>query len=727
MVTQKKNRAINFRSFLLITAVIISAVICGYLTQINKTAGWIVFVIALFVFTAVILLSFAYLKRTYVLISVIISAVMFIIVFINIVAVFENRHNKNIVEKRNYEIAGTIDSINHSEPDFVIVLKDVSIGVEQVKGKCRVVVPESKKDGVIFYAAPGDAVKFKSAVYFVKLVSDSGKVNTASFKTNVRYTSYVDDSSSLSFTTGRAGALKRLSMNIETILENAMGGELGGLAFGILTGDKTGIADEARNSFNVSGLGHLLAVSGLHIGFICAALTKLFDALRVNKKVTFFIVLSFLIFYMVLSDFSSSVIRAIIMCAVMSGARLINKWYDPLSSLQFAVCVILTLFPLYLFDAGFNLSATAVFGIIIFSKSIKKFFMMIKFPKFIAASLSTVISVQIGILPAMIFYFKEIQIYSIFVNLLLMPLISITFMAILISLVLTLIFPFFSILISFSGILLSFINTVAYAVSLLPYSLIYYSSTALIMLSYIPYFFISRFYMKRRKVEPVKIISLVLCAALSLSGLVLDKGPKLDNALIPLNSYSSFSSIVINEGKTYVVGAMPSANILESYIKSKYFKETEAIFLTSLSKPEARQLANFVRRNKVNKIYLPLEAEMDGLELLIEEKVDNFYLLSENDLLFDAFNAIYEGENFLGYKMKTKEVSLLFSKKLYLDKDAFIEAYNDCAIIRTFWSGEASDGRILLCNYSTENSGGNTFDYNYLLDFKKGTIYKNVL
>ncbi|TET10657.1 ComEC family competence protein [Candidatus Aerophobetes bacterium] len=133
---------------------------------------------------------------------------------------------------------------------------------------------------------------------------------------------------------------------------------------GIMLGDRESLPLEVRESFLRTGTGHILVVSGLHIGLILFLLLILFRVLALPSKLAFLIIIPLLGGYALLTGFSLPVLRATLMAAVGLIALIINRETPLLAILSLAFLIILFLNPLALFMASFQLSFAAVGGII---------------------------------------------------------------------------------------------------------------------------------------------------------------------------------------------------------------------------------------------------------------------------------------------------------------------------------------------------------------------------
>ena len=104
------------------------------------------------------------------------------------------------------------------------------------------------------------------------------------------------------------------------------------LAYSSIFGDRSELDEETYDYFKLSGVAHLLAVSGLHVGILVLILNKVFDGLRLKRWLKLIFLSIMLILYSYLCGFTTSVVRASIMAICLVGARTLFKEYDSLSS-----------------------------------------------------------------------------------------------------------------------------------------------------------------------------------------------------------------------------------------------------------------------------------------------------------------------------------------------------------------------------------------------------------
>ncbi len=125
-------------------------------------------------------------------------------------------------------------------------------------------------------------------------------------------------------------------------------------------------------SFRKTGLSHLLALSGLHIGFVALLAYSLAAALRFRLSGRVIFSLMFILLFVMLVPPRASTIRAAIMAMVIFSGVIFKRWGPPVNTIAFAGLIILAFRPGDLFDAGFQLSFAAVSGIILASGEVQR-------------------------------------------------------------------------------------------------------------------------------------------------------------------------------------------------------------------------------------------------------------------------------------------------------------------------------------------------------------------
>lgn len=210
------------------------------------------------------------------------------------------------------------------------------------------------------------------------------------------------------------GAKDRFSRLVET----QMSPRAGAVAKALIFGDKTALEKELKELFLTLGIMHLLAVSGLHVGFLLVLIRLLRELFPLRPGYGLLLTGVLLFFYCVLTDFTPSVLRASIMAFVFSFGNWIGKERDYYTNLAAAALILLLHNPHNLFQSGFQLSFIAAWGIVYFSTALG----MILPKSFRFRELIMIpVAAQIGVLPVSAYYFNLVSIIGLPVNILLVP------------------------------------------------------------------------------------------------------------------------------------------------------------------------------------------------------------------------------------------------------------------------------------------------------------------
>ncbi len=154
-------------------------------------------------------------------------------------------------------------------------------------------------------------------------------------------------------------SLARLKYGFQNKLKAAVAPEAFGLMVGMLFGDRSFIGDDTYEVFQKNGIAHILSVSGIHVGIVYLFISRLFG----NRKTrTFYVFVALILFsYAALSEFSPSVVRAVVMIYIHMFSKVSYRRYDFISCTATSALGMLLLNPFYLFNTGFQLSFMAVF------------------------------------------------------------------------------------------------------------------------------------------------------------------------------------------------------------------------------------------------------------------------------------------------------------------------------------------------------------------------------
>lgn len=219
----------------------------------------------------------------------------------------------------------------------------------------------------------------------------------------------------------------------------------------MLLGDKSNLDEEIKNLYQDNGIVHILSISGLHISLIGMSLYRVLRRLGCPIPVAALVSGSLLVLYGIMTGMSVSTVRAIGMYLIRMLGELLGRTYDMLTALGIMAIIMLTAQPLYLQNGGFLLSFGSICGIgivlplfsaeeevrILLKQSLPQRLVLgglEQLKKMIMPGLS----ISVFTLPIQLILFYEIPVYSVLLNMLVLPFMSLVMMAG----VLTLFIPF---------------------------------------------------------------------------------------------------------------------------------------------------------------------------------------------------------------------------------------------------------------------------------------------
>jgi competence protein ComEC len=203
-----------------------------------------------------------------------------------------------------------------------------------------------------------------------------------------------------------------------------------GIMLALLTGQREFIDQETYDHFIDIGIIHVLAVSGLHVGIIYMFLLVLFRPFNKNrwgKKISLFAKILVLLFFAFLTGLSPSVLRATLMFSTMIAGKIMNRNSHILNSVFLSACLLLSINPFLLFDVGFQLSYSAVIGILLFQPLIyRNRKCKIKAVDWVWQLTSVSIAAQLGTFSLTLLYFKQFPTYFLLGNIIAIPYVTVS-------------------------------------------------------------------------------------------------------------------------------------------------------------------------------------------------------------------------------------------------------------------------------------------------------------
>lgn len=316
-------------------------------------------------------------------ISVLISSVLF-----SAKTVYEYYPAMQLCDNNKHTVTGILTEYEESFGYYYYTVDNVFIDGKAVDQKIRI-----KSD--IYKNAQTDDIISCSDMFIYELGTE--KKVSLNYKANGLFLGAYTYNSD--FTVQKAQEhsvlyhLQSLRRYITETLQKNMHSESASVTNALLTGEDSAIEDDTLLNFRYSGVSHLFAVSGFHLALWTSILSVLFSKIfKKHKFIANIASILFVIFFMALTGFTKSVVRAGIMIIIMLFGKFIKYKADSLNSLFTALSLILVLNPFAVTSLSLQMSFLATLGIIVFSQPVLESITNLKqkFPKYLYYIISTI-------------------------------------------------------------------------------------------------------------------------------------------------------------------------------------------------------------------------------------------------------------------------------------------------------------------------------------------------
>jgi len=211
-------------------------------------------------------------------------------------------------------------------------------------------------------------------------------------------------------------------------LQAALPSHQAALMSGILLGERAEFTDEFKEAMKASGTTHIVALSGFNISIIGMLVSNMLSSFMSRRR-SFYVTLVFIILFVLMTGAEASVVRAAIMGIIMLLAAQTSRIYNFRNAITLTAFLMLLLDPtLLVFDVGFQLSFTALLGIIYLEPVFKKYSPLKKEPGFLSwrDNLRQTTAAQLAVLPIVLTTFGSFNPLSLIANVLILEFIPAT-------------------------------------------------------------------------------------------------------------------------------------------------------------------------------------------------------------------------------------------------------------------------------------------------------------
>lgn len=213
---------------------------------------------------------------------------------------------------------------------------------------------------------------------------------------------------------------QRLKERVFNVFDTVLPQKESGIVKAMVTGERDDIHQETWDLYRKSGINHILCVSGLHVSLFALFLHIFIEKyLKQSRRMTAFITIGCCIGFLIFTGFSPSSVRAVIMIVVSLLGVILFRKSDWLNSLALAALVILLFQPLYLWNAGFQLSFVTAFGIWVGLQVMPR-----DSSRLGKLKQSVILSLYASLFsyPLVAYHFFSISLVGVFINIIILPL-----------------------------------------------------------------------------------------------------------------------------------------------------------------------------------------------------------------------------------------------------------------------------------------------------------------
>ncbi len=405
-----------------------------------------------------------------------------------------------------------------------------------------------------------------------------------------------------------------------------------GFAAALLLGEDSGLTYAQNTDLKLSGIRHVVAVSGQHLLILMAAVMFLTGK---RRRITCYLSFPVCLLFSAMAGFSPSIVRACIMQMMLSASFLAKREYDGPTSLSAAVLLMVLINPLAITSVSLLLSVASVGGMMQFSPKIydrimgsrfygciSRFFLLYRIFRWTAITFSVTLSSMVVTVPLSALYFKTVSIISIVTNLATLWLISAVFYGVIAAVVLgALYLPAGSLLGGILSYPIRYVLTAAGFLADIPMGCIFLRNPYICLAVGAAYIVLVIYLLSKRS------SALPACcymAAFLLIGLALSwKQPLNDNFRVTVLDVGQGQCILLQSGsRTYMVdcgGDYPEgvADTAAETLLSMGINRIDGLILTHYDNDHAGAAPYLMQRIQVDTLILPEENQDSPLVQMV--------------------------------------------------------------------------------------------------------------
>jgi competence protein ComEC len=329
---------------------------------------------------------------------------------------FSHDISDNGLKNQEGQLKARIEKVTAGEYSTRLMLSDCRYDGEKMNSK--IVLEISQTDGAAGGFKRGDCIDAHVILQEAAAATNPGQFGQRAYYKALGYGFYVKKVEITDVWHEKdfvIDTLEAVKTRLKGVYEECCEYTDAGVYEAMVLGDKSDMDGSLKGLFSAAGIGHILAISGLHISLIGMGLYKLLRKTGIIYPAAAIISGTLVVLYGSMTGNSVSSVRAIVMfcCAVYAQAA--GRTYDILSAVSLAAIIIMCKNPYIVTDAGFLLSFLAIAGV----SAVSGGFTAEKLKWFTAP-----LSIWLATLPVMLWFYYEIPLFSIVLNLAVVPLMS---------------------------------------------------------------------------------------------------------------------------------------------------------------------------------------------------------------------------------------------------------------------------------------------------------------
>ena len=437
-----------------------------------------------------------------------------------------------------------------------------------------------------------------------------------------------------------------------------------GFAKALLLGDSTELSYVQDRSFQVTGIRHVIAVSGLHVSILYGLIYMFFGDRRVWNVVLGF---PLLFVFAAVAGFTPSIVRACVMQALLILVLFFDREEDPLTALAFSALLILAINPMSITAVSFQLSASCTLGIILFGRKLKDYFLSFgklrkkckgkswraKCIRWVTGCVSVTVSAMVFTTPLCAAYFGMISVIGVLTNLLTLWVISFVFYGIMLACGAAAIWlPMGKWIAWVIAWPIRYVIAVAGILAKFPLAAVFTDSIYIVCWLILSYMLLIAFFLLKKKNPGMTAgcIAVSFCVCLALSWIE----PRLDNMRVSVIDVGQGQSILLQSGNEFYLvdcgseQGDTSTDTTVNFLLSQGIFRLDGIILTHYDTDHASGVVGLLDSIWVDRLYLPDTMDSNGIrdQIAVAAGEKTVWIQSEEKIVLDKGNiTLYPGDS----------------------------------------------------------------------------------